>query len=78
MPLENTDNLIVGRGNTSYKISYENFKSSFPIGDGQITITQGGVAKGSFTVNQTGPTEIDLDEGGGGGSVDLDSLPTLP
>ena len=35
------------------------------VGDGTITLTQGGVTKGSFTVNQSGNTTIALDAGGG-------------
>lgn len=35
-----------------------------------ITITQGGVSKGSFTLNQTNAQTIALDAGGGGGSWD--------
>lgn len=35
------------------------------IGNGRITLTQGGNNKGSFTVNQSGDTTIDLDAGGG-------------
>ena len=38
------------------------------VGNGTITITQGGVSKGTFTTNQSGNTTIDLDAGGGGGS----------
>lgn len=39
------------------------------VGNGTITLTQGGVTKGTFTTNQSGNTTIDLDAGGGGGSV---------
>lgn len=39
------------------------------IGDATITITQGGVTKGSFGVNDTENKTIALDAGGGGGSV---------
>lgn len=35
------------------------------VGNGTITINQGGVQKGTFTVNQSGNTVINLDEGGG-------------
>lgn len=38
------------------------------VGDGTITITQGGVTKGTFTTNQSGNSTIALDAGGGGGS----------
>lgn len=37
------------------------------IGNGTITLTQGGVTKGTFTTNQNGNTTIDLDAGGSGG-----------
>lgn len=35
------------------------------VGAGVITITQGGVIKGSFGVNQSGDATIEIDEGGG-------------
>ena len=35
------------------------------IGNGTITLTQGGVTKGTFTTNQSGNTTIELDAGGG-------------
>ena len=35
------------------------------VGNGTITITQGGVSKGTFTTNQSSNTTIDLDTGGG-------------
>ena len=35
------------------------------IGNGTVTINQGGTQKGTFTLNQTGNTTIDLDAGGG-------------
>jgi len=34
------------------------------VGNGTITINQGGILKGTFTVNQSGNTTIDLDAGG--------------
>ena len=40
------------------------------VGDGTITITQGGVTKGTFTTNQSGDTTIDVDAGGGSGLPD--------
>lgn len=36
------------------------------IGDGTVTINQGGTQKGTFTLNQSGNVTIDLDAGGGG------------
>lgn len=35
------------------------------VGNGTITLTQGGVIKGTFTTNQSGNTTIELDAGGG-------------
>lgn len=35
-----------------------------------ISFTQGGVSKGSFTLNQSSPATIALDAGGGGGGAD--------
>lgn len=41
------------------------------VGNGTITITQGGISKGTFTTNQGGNTTIALDAGGGGiGNID--------
>lgn len=40
------------------------------VGDGTITITQGGTTKGTFTTNQSGNTTIDVDAGG---NVDIDN-----
>jgi hypothetical protein len=42
------------------------------VNDATITITQGGVTKGSFTLNQSSGDTIALDAGGGG-SVDIDN-----
>ena len=42
------------------------------VNNNTITITQGGVTKGSFTLNQSSDTTIDVDAGGGGGG----NLPT--
>ena len=43
------------------------------VNNATITITQGGVTKGSFTLNQASGDTIALDAGGGGGSVDIDN-----
>lgn len=44
------------------------------IGNGTITLTQGGTTKGTFTTNQSGNTTIDLDAGGGGSSGIANSI----
>jgi len=43
----------------------DEFASSSDIGNGTITLTQGGVTKGTFTTNQSGNTTIELDAGSG-------------
>ena len=40
------------------------------VGNGKITINQGGTKKGDFTVNQAGDTVINLDAGGGSITID--------
>jgi hypothetical protein len=41
------------------------------VGNGTITIIQGGITKGQFTTNQSGDTTVALDAGGGGiGNID--------
>lgn len=44
------------------------------VNDATITITQGGVTKGSFTLNQASGDTIALDAGGGGSSLDAGML----
>ena len=46
------------------------YVTSSAIGDATITFTQGGVSKGTITVNQTTDATIALDAGGGSGIVD--------
>ena len=41
------------------------------VGDGTITITQGGVTKGTFTTNQSGNTTIDVDD-----AIQVATMPT--
>lgn len=58
---------FVYSGSSWYASAYS--KKTPTIGNGTITINQGGVQKGTFTVNQSGNTTINLDGGGGGGST---------
>lgn len=58
---------------TSELTNDSGFITSSAVGDGRITFTQGGTQKGSFTVNQSGNTTIELD-GGGGGTVTIEAL----
>lgn len=50
--------------------SYNDLSNKPTIGNATIIIKQGGITKGSFTVNQTGNEEIDIDQGGS----DIDNL----
>lgn len=53
-------------------------KPSIPtVGAATITITQGGVSKGSFGVNDTQNKTIDLDSGGGGEAPDITGSATV-
>lgn len=55
---QETNTLLAGKANTS----------DIPtVNNPTITITQGGVTKGSFTLNQSSAATIDVDAGGGGG-----------
>ena len=72
--LADTDDLPEGSTNLYYTdarveayVSGEGYYKGTP-GDGTITINQGGVQKGQFTVDQSGNTTINLEAGGAGGS----------
>lgn len=78
---EEADVLLSTKANTddlkevAFTGSYDDLsdKPTIPaVGDGTITLTQGGVTKGTFTTNQGGDTTIDLDAGGS--AVDIDDL----
>lgn len=47
---------------------------SSALGNGTITITQGGVTKGTFTTNQSSNATIALDAGGSGGTITVDQV----
>ena len=49
--------------NTSSKAYIQNKPTIPSVGNGTITITQGGATKGTFTTNQSGDSTIDLDAG---------------
>lgn len=49
--------------------SYLDLTNTPAIGNAKIIIMQGGVERGSFTVNQKEDAKIELEEGGGGGST---------
>lgn len=58
-------NDIVGKVNEL--VQYANTAPVTEVGNGRLTIKQGGVEKGTFTANQDGDVTVNLDAGGGGG-----------
>lgn len=62
-----TDSLLNNKSNVGHTHNYNEITNKPDIGNGTITITQGGVVKGSFTTNQLSNGTIALDAGGGGG-----------
>lgn len=61
-----TDSLLNNKSNVGHTHNYNEITSKPDIGNGTITITQGGVVKGSFTTNQLSNQTISLESGGGG------------
>lgn len=55
-------------GNVVQLVSAKALALKSDIGNGKITINQGGVKKGEFTLNQNGDATVDLAAGGGGSS----------
>ena len=60
---------LAAKNTVDYVTEVTNKPTIPTVGNGTITITQGGVNKGTFTTNQSGNTTISLDAGGGGGST---------
>lgn len=60
------DSLLNSKSNISHTHNYNDLTNKPVIGNGTITITQGGVTKGTFTTNQSGNSTVELDAGGGG------------
>jgi hypothetical protein len=65
--LAEVSDFITGHAHTgndgTEKIAYGNITGTPTLGNGTITIEQGGEVKGTFSVNQTGNTTITLDAG---------------
>ena len=59
---------IPSEATSTNKLADKNYVSNL-IGNGTITITQGGVSKGTFSVNQKGNATIALESGGGSGGA---------
>lgn len=64
-----TDSLLNNKSNVGHTHNYNEITNKPDIGNGTITITQGGVVKGSFTTNQLANSTISLESGGGGGGT---------
>ena len=60
---------LAAKNTVDYVTEVTNKPTIPTVGNGTITITQGGVSKGTFTTNQSGNTTISLDAGGGGGTT---------
>lgn len=59
--------------------SYNDLTDTPTIGNGTLTIKQGGTTMGTFTANSTGNVTINLSSGGGGGdTVDWDDINNKP
>ena len=59
--LKDSNNQIIRIAGSGY--DYNDLDNLPTIGDGEITINQGGSEVATFTVNQEGPTVVDLSEG---------------
>ena len=53
----------IGDGSTRWNALQAITAQNVTVGNGTITIKQGGVTKGTFTVNQSGNTTIELEKG---------------
>lgn len=56
-------------GNSAKYWAEASASAAATVGNGTITLTQGGETKGTFTTNQSGDTTINLDAGGSGGGI---------
>lgn len=56
------------------KYNGTNLATTSDIKNGKLTITQGGVTKGTFTANASSNVTIDLDAGGGGSSLNVGTV----
>ena len=56
-----TNKSVLDNATASYTLEEQNKLAGLTVGDGTITINQGGTLKGTFTANQSGDTEINLD-----------------
>lgn len=59
---------LAAKNTVDYQTEVTNKPTIPTVGNGTITINQGGVLKGTFNVNQSNNSTIELDAGGGGGT----------
>ncbi len=67
----------IGDGSTRWNALTAITGSNVTVGNGTITIKQGGVTKGTFTVNQSGNTTIELEKGGTTAWQDITDKPQI-
>lgn len=67
----------IGDGSTRWNALQAITAQNVTVGNGTITIKQGGVTKGTFTVNQSGNTTVDLEKGGTTAWKDITDKPTI-
>lgn len=67
----------IGDGSTRWNALTAITGSNVTVGNGTITIKQGGVTKGTFTVNQSGSTTIELEKGGTTAWGDITGKPQI-
>jgi hypothetical protein len=67
----------IGDGSTCWNALTAITGSNVAVGNGTITIKQGGVTKGTFTVNQSGNTTVDLEKGGTTAWGDITGKPQI-
>ena len=67
----------IGDGSTRWNALTAITGSNVTVGNGTITIKQGGVTKGTFTVNQTGNTVVELEKGGTTAWGDITGKPQI-
>ena len=70
-PTASSDNLVTSGGVYSALQNKADTSDIPTVNNPTITVTQGGVTKGTFTLNQSSAQTIALDAGGGGSSTDV-------
>lgn len=67
----------IGDGSTRWNALTAITGSNVTVGNGTITIKQGGTVRGTFTVNQSGNTTVELEKGGTTAWGDITGKPQI-